>query len=496
MENKGGTIIIALFVAIAATLLFIPELSKFFGGQNRPPLIADKKIDGNEHSSNNSKGEVSEEGTEIEEPSEEVKTKVSEEALDIPAEDSDEFPGSESFSKVIGQIEEGDVELGPLGITHQQDSKQGDSQVSPESSSPPAAAVGNTQEGSERTEADIQNLEKVARKSVDEKGDDGLANDYSIDRLGEPPIPPARKAEREELRKILLNPSIDWKILQDPKVQKPLDGALKDSNALLKVIGSKFPRSRFALLTYINALSSLLKRTVPGMDFKEMLQYIGVLDVRVTQSFIEERVPRTEYYLWRAISVGPFVELAGGKNEFDYLPQYNADLILTRLGLRIMVDRNRRRSFELNVGGVVEGKEPTRIEVFRGKNVIKVIELSRPVIKDGLESYRKFSFIYKDTAGDKPYSFRVMDTKGNVLQKTYSLVAMPMKKFQSDSNGVYTIPIVPEPRSVARPSGVLDDILLLGSQGSSSEVRRRMVSGGEALEYSVFDRRIERLKKF
>lgn len=495
MENKGGTIVIGLFVAIAATLLFIPELSKFFGGQSRPPLIVDDKVDGKVKSSDESSGEISGEKSQIKDPSEEEgNIKVSKEALDVPPEDSDEFPGAESFSKVIGQIEEGDVELGPLGINQQQGTKKGESEVP--FSMPTAGAVGNSPEEPDQIESDIRNLEQVSKKSVSELGEGKLSQDLSIERLGEPPIPPARKAEREELRKILLNPAVDWKVLQDPRVQKPLEGALKDSNALLKVIGSKYPRSRFALLTYVNSLNSLLKRTVPGMDFKEMLQYIGVLDVRVTQSFIEERIPRTEYYLWRAISVGPFVELAGGKNEFDYLPQFNADMILTKLGLRVVVDRTRKRSFELQVGGVVEGKEPARIEVFRGKEVIKVIELSKPIVKDGLESYRKFKFMYKDDAGNKPYSFRLMDTKGNVLQKTYSLVAMPMKRFKADSNGVYEIPVVPEPHSVSRPSSVLDDILLLGSQGGSSEVHRRMVAGGETLQYSVFDRRIERLKKF
>ena len=495
MENKGGTIVIALFVAIAATLLFIPEISKFFGGQKRPPLVLEDKVGGKSTPSKVSASEELDEEGRADGPTDDGSPKVGDDALlNIPPEDSDEFPGAESFSKVMGQIEEGDVELGPLGINPQKSIQKGKSDGDVQEVTP--SAVGNSHDDQERVEADIRNLEEVAKKSGAEGSRGEASADLSLERIGEPPIPPARKAEREELRKILLNPGVDWKVLQDPRVQKPLEGAYKDSNALLKVIGAKYPRSRFALLTYINALSSLLKRTVPGMDFKELLQYIGVLDVRVTQSFIEERIPRTEYYLWRAISVGAFVELAGGKNEFDYLPQFSADLILTRLGLRIIIDRNRQRSFELQVGGVVEGKEPTRIEVFKGKDIIKIIELGQPFFKDGMESYRKFQFSHRDTAGNKPYSFRVMDTKGNVLQKTYSLVAMPMKKFPADSTGTLTIPVVPEPRPIARPSSILDNILVLGSQGSSSEARRKVASGGEVLQYSIFDRRIEKLKKF
>jgi len=113
-----------------------------------------------------------------------------------------------------------------------------------------------------------------------------------------------------------------------------------------------------------------------------------------------------------------------------------------------------------------------------------------------VQAYRKFKFYYRDTAGNKPYSFRVLDGKGSVLQKTYSLVALPMQKFQVDNVGSYAIPVVPAPHPIGRPSSILDDILILGYRGSSLDLHSSLSSEGDVLEYSGFDKRIRRLKKF
>lgn len=474
MKRKGGSVIIALFVAIAATLLFIPEIIRLIGGNKKLPLVVqDGKLDQEDTSLIRKKSD----SAKSESKDRLGAKKRADDLLMVPPEESEEFPDTESFSQIINQIEEGEVALNPLGVSDK--------------------VVKDKGRGGEVREKDIESRVKDLKHSTDEALKEGDLTNGDLDRLGEPPLPPGRKHEREELRRVLLeSEKVDWGVVKDPRVRKPLEGALKDSKVLLKVLNQKYVKSRFALINYIHALSGILSPAIPGMKFKELLQYIGLLDVRVTQSFIEERVPQTEYFLWRAISVGAFVESAGGKNEFDYIPSFAADLIITQLDLKILTDRYKKRAFELRVVGTVEGKDPTRVEVYRGKDVIKVIELPKPNVKDQEESYRTFNFNYTDTTGTKPYTFRVMNGKGNVLQKTYSLVALPMKRFEVDARGVFNIPVVPLPRPIGRPSTVLDDLIILGSHESAVEIRPSVIKEGGVLEYSRLDRRIARLKKF
>jgi hypothetical protein len=462
LENRSGSIVIAVFVVVAAGLLFVPEITRLMGGGNKPPIVVD--------SDENSKNEKAKKNVKDEESA----VTKNEQGYGEPPEEDGEVPEAESFAKVIDQIEEGDVELSPLASENQKNTKVVPSKQIPEVT-----------------------IEEENDPQVEKKADD---TELPVDDLAEPPIPAARKAEREELRKALLDDKVNWKVLQNPKVLKPLEGAVKDGTKLLKILGQEYPRSRFALLNYITALSGLLKKNVPGTDFKEMLQYIGVLDVRVTQSFIEERISRTEYLLWRAISVGPFVEMAGGRNDFGYDPPFKGDVILTELAVTVAITRRNARVFHLRVAGVIEGKEARRIEVYKGKEVIKAIELPMPSIRNGKVNYRKFGFGYTDTSGSQLYTFRVLDERGYKFQKTYSLVAAAMSKFPTGRNGALIIPAVRNSRPFDRPSLILDDILVLEKENSSSSIPTgtgsKVSPDGELMNFSNLNQKTGKVKRF
>jgi hypothetical protein len=91
----------------------------------------------------------------------------------------------------------------------------------------------------------------------------------------------------------------------------------------------------------------------------------------------------------------------------------------------------------------------------------------------------------------------VLDDMGRFMQKSYSLVALPMKKFKRLETGGYEIPKVPSANLKERPVTYLDEALFLSLQTSSSGRKKNKKSDDKkALEFSSLDSNIDTLKEF
>ncbi len=447
MQSKGGSVVIGLFIVIAATLLFIPELARFSRGA----------------------GDTSSSKAPVEK-------KKDQRVDEAPEEESEDVPEGE-FHKLMDQLEEGDVAIDEVALPQ-------------DAAVPQESQLSATEAAEKQLEEVRQQLDKVNMVSPEDQD--------VLSYVGEPPIPPERQKAREEMRRVLSDKKVSWTAMTDPRVLQPINSAIKEASTLLKVVGRPFPRSRFALLSYINGLKSLLKgkASAPTADFKEMLEYLGVLDVRVTQSFIEERIDRTEYLIWRAISLGAIVEFAGAQNDFLYEAPFRADITITSLDLSVTVNRKKKqREFKVKVVGILESKEASHLEVYQGKRLLRIIDLPKQNFREGQPPLRRWQFDYVDDQGTKPYTFRALDDRGNFLQKSYSLVALPMRRFPN-KDGKFEIPGVRTPHLNERPITKLDEMLLISVKGNTKGPKKILNSGDEVMQFSKFDTRIERLKQF
>jgi hypothetical protein len=315
-----------------------------------------------------------------------------------------------------------------------------------------------------------------------------------------PVIPPERIAERVVLTRLLSSDPLVPDFNQRPEFKVPISKALEESQTLLKVLDKNFVSARFALTNYLAGLNLLLNLNTKIINPRELLEHVGILDLKVTQAFIDEEVSQTEYFIWRAISLTPLVQVAGRTNQFSYEAPFRADLVLTSVKMREEITQPRqdlagrvpvKRAWRLQLVGVVKGNEAQIIEMYYGKTLSGLFELPKipeQQQKVSQPNYRRFQFDFLDTKGSSPFTIRVVNQQGSYVQKSYSITARCIKFFEKNADGTFAIPGIVNPDLTRSPSYQLDKLLLLSPNINSSQNGSNVAfPPNRNMEFTTFD---------
>jgi hypothetical protein len=454
--SKEGSVVVALFVIVAAGLLFIPEITRLTS--SKPPsnqaVTTDEEDDQDKNSEVVDSAELEQDKIQADKIKEIAKNYRTSNKQVRELSNSNSLE-SEPFEKILHQLEEKEYE--------------------------------------------IDNI-------VDQRLKGNITGAKVSSSVGfDPPVSEERALQRKKMAEALSVSNLTIATLNDPLIVEPVRKAVEETKTLLKVFDKGYSRSRFALVDYLNGLQMLLKPQESALDPKDLIQYVGLLDIKVTQQFIEEKVGRTEYMIWRAISLSPLVYTAGQNNVFSYQPPFRANITVTSLDLRENIKPAQgsgnsyipsKRYWNINVIGVVQGKEIGRVLVYHGKTLIKIIELSNIPPNQPSEVYRRFDINFEDDFGNRPYTLRAVAEDGKFVQKSYSFVAMPIRRFTRSVDGRFVIPGIGSPDLSRAPSKQLDEILAISGSQSDLQQPQNFASNDPLVEYSTFDRKIDQLKPF
>jgi hypothetical protein len=335
-------------------------------------------------------------------------------------------------------------------------------------------AEGKTQESSlieERNESGVikrdSNLEKIERRI--ESGFYDFDPDAYRSNTNDPRI-----EERELLMKLLDTDKLTWDILRKKEVIDPVKRTIGEAKKLLKAIDPKKAKSKFALINFVNALNYFTTEEVKQLSPNDALSFLGNADREVTEALINESVNRTEYNIWKAISLGPLVVSSGAERmKQKYTPAFYSDIVLTSVKVieRYQVKGTRRITvWDIDVTGYVLGLDALDLQIYTRGNIFKVIELPKNVEKNR----RKFSFSAKESQSGF-FVLRAVDEQAGFFEKSYSLVS-GARKYPKSSDGSYKLPeytVLNDRENIDRK---IDYIFMFGSP-------RGAVAGGD---YSVF----------
>jgi hypothetical protein len=194
----------------------------------------------------------------------------------------------------------------------------------------------------------------------------------------------------------------------------------------------------------------------------------------VTQAFIADRVGKTEYDLWKAISLGPLIDLEGAEQlKRGHTPGFEADFTLVNVWVRERIEtdrvtKERRFVYDVTATAIVTGRDVKKIEVFVGR-VLK--EQSRPNTppRDNIIRSR-FRLVLRSIPPGK-VTIRLLDDLGGVLEKVYAF-GVGARKLGRDSKGEFNIPQITDPVTLYEvPPDRVDRLFRVGRA-------RRYGSGG------------------
>jgi hypothetical protein len=463
MKKSSSFYFVILFAVIIVILIFSPEISSYFSDGKEDTRVKqitsekEKKVSkqiSKEPEANGAAGD-----------------------LYIPSEQDDEIPESDSFNQLLDRIESGEFKL-----------ETDESEIV-------------DRDFDDKKKRSIQEFEKKLESFSDNFNNLNQAvnsNKQLRMPFSDPPLSPEKQEERKQIIKILSKEELTWQDLNNPLIIQPVDKAMNEGAALIKALDPRYSRTKFALLNYLKGLEILKTPNNTLITPKEAIDYIGSLDIKVTQSFIEERIGRTEYLIWRAISLTPFIEAAGGINSVDYIPPFKTDIIVTELNItNNLVSKpkgGKYRMWLIKVKGLIEGREANKLQIYHGRNLIQLIDLPSAPGDIASKSYRNFSFSFNDNIGSRPYTIRALGENGSYFQKSYSFISLPMKSFQRDANGNPIIPNITNLNINQPPSKALDEKILIGIR--SNYWNQSGKAGDGVMQFSTFDTRIGRLRNF
>ncbi len=257
-----------------------------------------------------------------------------------------------------------------------------------------------------------------------------------------------RVKEQQAAQKVLSAAPISWDTLSKEQISAVVKRAEIDSSLFLKVLNqSRYPKSRLALINYINGLRTFQEGSLRRVSPKEALTLLGDLDLEVTRTLTNEGVTRGTYKLWNGISLGPLVvgsqaDIVKGK----MMPPFRAEIVLTDVRIREpqvsesvkslkSSNRNVPKKSLIQVKGVLKGDGIDRLEIFRNGELINSKKVSKG---RSPEELRKFDFNYAGINGAQGiFSVRTVSNEGLKFTKSYRFI--PNVRRFARNNGQYVL---------------------------------------------------------
>lgn len=293
-----------------------------------------------------------------------------------------------------------------------------------------------------------------------------------------------RLAERAAMAKVLRSGPLSWEQLKRPEITNPAARTYQESQTLLKLIDQTRPQSRHALLNFINGLHFFLRKESSRTPAKEAVEYLASLDLAVTQAFITERVEKTEYNIWKAISLGPLIDGAGAdriKRQYD--TGFRADLTLVDVDVREKTERERGRAkrliYDVGAVGIIASKEVNAAEVYVNGKFFTTVPVRPP--RKGRD-YTKFMLRLRSIPPGK-VTIRLVDGRGGFFEKSYAF-ALGARKLGKGPRGAFDIPKMPLPSLTSAPDKRIDRLFWIGQIRGSGLADSGRGTGYTATDFS------------
>ncbi len=221
------------------------------------------------------------------------------------------------------------------------------------------------------------------------------------------------------LKKSFSKKNITWNELRGNKSKRYLKQVSSSSAKIAKSLANNYPKTKDALYNLSGNINSVLKQKDKTREANEVVDYLQKLDLIVTNTMVQERVPRNTFIEWSKVSLGPVLGNAkGDKLKNNLKSKFNPQLTLT--------------SVQIYRSGGGMGKYSKHTKVFariearvRGSEIRKMSMYGNDLFVDSLHTYKKkrdSEYIYlfhKDIPGYTPISIKVYDKYGDTYTKRY-----------------------------------------------------------------------------
>lgn len=223
-----------------------------------------------------------------------------------------------------------------------------------------------------------------------------------------------------------------WQGILTKKNSKALANARKEALILARAVPDKYTRSRMALLAFANGLQNVLDRGGKGVIAPDRaIPYLAQLDMIVTETFEEEKVPRGEYLRWFEIRLGPELQsLQALRLRIKTLHPFRPEIRLTKVMLSerrgVATGPGVYSSTTLHLEGIVVGSDVEKFFLMRSDKYgnPKKVRLHGNSAKDG---YQRFALRYLRNVQGVVFTFIAEDTLGNKYRKSYNFYPNALK---------------------------------------------------------------------
>lgn len=236
---------------------------------------------------------------------------------------------------------------------------------------------------------------------------------------------------------------ISWEKISSPQVRNLFQKAQKEAGVILKGLGEDRQQTRFALLSFVNGVSFILRANKTTMSPSEALNYLERLDLNVTTALLSENSDRADFLRWSKVSLGPIMENSKAERmkssiQVPYNPKITlASVVIVRPARtefrRYLLKRKRIPSY-MNVGGFVMGKDTRKLVLLRNGRKVRTINMTKGVDPQGKRAFR-FTF----PRADGVFSIVGYDTTGLTARKNYQFLPRA-DRFPRDEGDIIYLP--------------------------------------------------------
>jgi hypothetical protein len=227
---------------------------------------------------------------------------------------------------------------------------------------------------------------------------------------------------------------LTWEKIRAGDSQAYLRRAQKEALTLSRDLPSKKTQTKYALLTFSNAVNAVLSTPEQFSSADEAIGYIEAVDQSVTKSIFREGVERADYLRWQNISLGPDLEQSRvARTKAQYRMPFNPRTTLEFVRA-FQPSNNPADPAYVEFRGFMIGKEIKRLELRVGKKALGDILLLPPDKETGR---RYFSYALANARG--VYTIIAHDSTGEKFTKSYEFYSRVSHVPRGDG-GVFATP--------------------------------------------------------
>lgn len=240
-------------------------------------------------------------------------------------------------------------------------------------------------------------------------------------------------AEKKVQRGLSETP-LTWEKIQNPESVGVLRKAQGQALELSRMLAPKKSETRYALITYINAINAVLATPDQFATAEEAIGYVETVDQAVTKALFKEGADRADYLRWQEVSLGDTLKTSRvARTKAQYRMPFNPRVTMEYVGVR-QLEKDQNTPAYLDFRGYMIGKDISRVELFWKGQWVAELSLSDP---DMNTNRRYFSYMLADARG--VYTIVVHDQTGEKFRKSYEFFPRVVR-YARDPGGYYVVP--------------------------------------------------------